>query len=283
MDLVDRYRILGQDVSLRFPSQAVADAFRHMFGGFPAAEDSPPTDSYEIEESTGRERYRVARNGRHTLACRSPEHLVAQLERTVLRHVYRRMPYLGLHAGAVCRDDRTILLPGVQNSGKSSLTLGLALQGWTLLSDEAAPVDPETSRVVPFPRSLFVDSEWLREFQPYDGQSLLERPGAILEIGETSCLSPGLFDVAAPEQSFTVDVIFFPTRESGTENELVELSPAKGLGRLLNHAFNRKAFSGRELAILGKMVDRAACFELRSDTLPRALELVTTARGEGIW
>ena len=281
MDLVDRYRILGQNVSLRFPSQAMADAFRHMFGGFPAAADSPPSDSYQVEAVTGTDEYRVAHNGRHALACRSLEHLVAQLERTVLRHVYQRMPYLGLHAGAVVRDGQTILFPGTQDSGKSSLTLGLALQGWTLLSDEAAPLDPETSRVVPFARSLFIDSAWLEQFHPYDRQSLLVRPGTVLPIGETCCISPNLFDLAPPDRSLAVDLIVFPTRAPGTRGELVEVSRANALGRLLDHAFNRKAFSGRELAILGKMVDRASCFELRSSTLSRALELVSTACREG--
>lgn len=41
-----------------------------------------------------------------------------------------------LHAGALERDGRALLLPALPGAGKSTLTAALALRGWRLLSDE---------------------------------------------------------------------------------------------------------------------------------------------------
>jgi len=41
-----------------------------------------------------------------------------------------------LHAGALERDGRALLLPAMPGSGKSTLTAALSLRGWRLLSDE---------------------------------------------------------------------------------------------------------------------------------------------------
>lgn len=43
---------------------------------------------------------------------------------------------IALHAGCVVRDDRAILLSAPSGVGKSTLSLTLALRGWSLLSDE---------------------------------------------------------------------------------------------------------------------------------------------------
>jgi len=43
---------------------------------------------------------------------------------------------VGLHAGCVARDGKAVLLAAASGVGKSTLTLALALRGWSLLSDD---------------------------------------------------------------------------------------------------------------------------------------------------
>ena len=49
-----------------------------------------------------------------------------------------------LHAGALERDGRALLLPALPGSGKSTLTAALAHRGWRLLSDEFGALDLQT-------------------------------------------------------------------------------------------------------------------------------------------
>lgn len=60
--------------------------------------------------------------------------------------------YLLLHASAVERDGRALLMTGVSGAGKSTLAALLSLRGWRLMGDEFALVDPATGMVHAFPR-----------------------------------------------------------------------------------------------------------------------------------
>ncbi|HET8612010.1 MAG TPA: HprK-related kinase A [Sphingomonas sp.] len=60
--------------------------------------------------------------------------------------------HLLLHASAVERDGRVLLMSGASGSGKSTLAVLLALNGWRFLGDEFAFVDLADGRVHPFPR-----------------------------------------------------------------------------------------------------------------------------------
>jgi hypothetical protein len=58
-----------------------------------------------------------------------------------------------VHAGVVAVDGRAVVLPGRQNSGKTTLTAALVAAGAVYLSDEYAPLD-DRGRVHPFARPL---------------------------------------------------------------------------------------------------------------------------------
>ncbi|HEV8420953.1 MAG TPA: hypothetical protein VGR13_06330, partial [Actinomycetota bacterium] len=57
--------------------------------------------------------------------------------------------YVLLHAGAVARDGKVVLLPAAMESGKSSLVLALLQQGFEYLSDEFGAIDPVTGNAFP--------------------------------------------------------------------------------------------------------------------------------------
>lgn len=60
--------------------------------------------------------------------------------------------YLLLHASAVERDGRALLMTGESGAGKSTLAALLAARGWRLMGDEFALIDLVDGRVHAFPR-----------------------------------------------------------------------------------------------------------------------------------
>ncbi|WP_380787301.1 HprK-related kinase A [Sphingomonas sp. R86521] len=67
--------------------------------------------------------------------------------------------YLLLHASAVERDGRAVLMTGISGAGKSTLASLLAARGWRFMGDEFALLDPVTGLVHAFPRLISLKNE----------------------------------------------------------------------------------------------------------------------------
>ncbi|WP_445192136.1 HprK-related kinase A [Sphingomonas sp. Tas61C01] len=67
--------------------------------------------------------------------------------------------YLLLHASAVERDGRAVLMTGESGAGKSTLATLLAASGWRFMGDEFALVDVATGAVHAFPRLISLKNE----------------------------------------------------------------------------------------------------------------------------
>ncbi len=73
--------------------------------------------------------------------------------------------YLLLHASAVERDGRAVLMTGISGAGKSTLAALLGARGWRLMGDEFALVDPATGMVHAFPRLISLKNASIAEMQ----------------------------------------------------------------------------------------------------------------------
>lgn len=67
--------------------------------------------------------------------------------------------HLLLHAAALEKDGRAILLTGESGAGKSTLAALLTARGWRLFGDEFALVDLATGALWPFPRPVSLKNE----------------------------------------------------------------------------------------------------------------------------
>lgn len=67
--------------------------------------------------------------------------------------------YLLLHASAVEKDGRALLMTGESGAGKSTLAALLMARGWRLMGDEFALLDPATGMLRGFPRLISLKNE----------------------------------------------------------------------------------------------------------------------------
>ena len=273
------YRILGETIGIRFPSDAVADTFRHALAGFESSHTSPGAHPYEIQ--TGR---RPGTFSSRIKVCTPTEYsslfeLVAGMERTVLSAAYSHMDAPGVHAGAVTRNGLTILIPGNPGSGKTSLVLGLLLNGWTLLSDEIAPVDTKTSQIGPFPRALWIKPGGMDVVVGVDSKGLLGKPEVARRIGGVHCVTPTAFPVAADGETSSVTSVVFPSVDRNLEARIDSVPRSEALGRLMDLTFNRDRFPGGGMDLLGDLVAGADCYTLTSGSLRHSVDLVLEACG----
>jgi hypothetical protein len=98
---------------------------------------------------------------------------VQRLKRTVLlRFMEARRDLIWLHAGAAARNGTAVLVAGPSGGGKSTTIADLCRSGWTHVSDDLTPYDPDTGRVVPLPVTIAYR-------QPGEKQSLEEGPSGL--------------------------------------------------------------------------------------------------------
>jgi HprK-related kinase A len=70
-----------------------------------------------------------------------------------------------LHASAVERDGKALIMTGESGSGKSTLSAMLGRIGWRFMGDEFALIDPMTGEAVPYPRLISLKNEAIAAMQ----------------------------------------------------------------------------------------------------------------------
>lgn len=144
--------------------------------------------------------------------------------------------YLLLHASAVERDGKALLMTGESGAGKSTLAALLMARGWRLLGDEFALLDPVTGLVHGFPRLISLKNEAI-------GMMEREVPGGRwgprLEgtpKGTIRHLVPDARSIAAMAEPATPALVLFPS--FGFEAAEREVFPSECFVRLTQASTN---------------------------------------------
>ena len=160
--------------------------------------------------------------------------------------------YLLLHASAVERDGRALLLSGVSGAGKSTLAALLMTRGWRLMGDEFALVDPASGLVHAFPRLVSLKNESVALLQRAAPQA---RFGPLLvgtPKGDIRHLVPDATAIAAMDRPAVPALLLFPT--FGPGQAVREVGAAETFVRLTQASTNYVALGERGFAALGRLV-----------------------------
>ena len=228
----------GSTVSIHYDSGEAFDFLTLLFADIPCsmpiAEDVPVlvlgrSDQHQVYALTfGND---LLFRGRLGVRC------AAVLFDAVIYHLLNNADGgVALHAGAVSRRGRVILLPGKSGAGKSTLTAWLTAHGYSYLTDELIFL-PEHGAVQFFSRPVCLKSatvaevkrllkkEWLSDL-PEDNQ------GAIVPH---RWLNPHF----SAMQSLP-ELMFLPSYEAGSSLAIDKLSPAKLCISLMNCHVNAR-------------------------------------------
>lgn len=207
----------------------------------------------------------------HTLAgLAAATQLAAELNWWVVRRTSR---YDCFHAGAVARDRHAILLPGDPFSGKSTLTAGLILRGFALLSDEIGAVEVTSGQVAGYPRALSIRPDVLARLG-------LESPGEEPAPGESRVVSVESLGGSRAAGSCDAALVVFPEFADKGDEGPTRLSPAEA-----TLAFMAAYCSPPETKAAGidrviDMATRLPCYRLRFTDLSRALNAIESLFAE---
>ena len=182
--------------------------------------------------------------------------------------------FLLLHAAAVERNGRAVVMPGPSGAGKSTLCISLVSRGWRLLSDEFAMVQPSDGLLQPHPRPISLKNtsiDMMAERLPdahfskrYEGTSK----------GTVAFLRAPREAIEKADETVRPAVVVFPRYKSDTRAELKPLERAHAFMRLVDNAANYFTMSEIGFETLASLVETCDHYTLSYNTLDDAISLI---------
>jgi len=181
--------------------------------------------------------------------------------------------FVAVHAAVVERNGRALLVSGESGAGKSTLCAALVLDGWRLLSDEFALVDPERGTLSPLPRPVSLKNASIDIIRQRGRDVVFGPEGVDIEDARFVHMKPPASSVQRASEQATPCVVIFPRWRRGASTSLTRVRKADVLLRLADQSFNYNYLGVRGFNALAGLARRVEGYELEysdlDDVLPR--------------
>ncbi|WP_018993327.1 HprK-related kinase A [Thioalkalivibrio sp. ALgr1] len=181
---------------------------------------------------------------------------------------------LVLHAAALERDGKALVLPAPPGSGKSTLCAALAHHGWRLLTDESVLVDLASSEVSGPARPVSLKNDSIRVIRDACPSAVLSTPIADTLKGAVAHMRPPTDAVRRSHETARPGWIVFPHYQPGASTQLKPRTAGSGFMQLIANAFNYAALGARGFHSAGRLVEQSACFDFSYSRLDEAIEQI---------
>jgi HprK-related kinase A len=168
--------------------------------------------------------------------------------------------YLLIHAAAVERGGRAMILPAPPGSGKSTLCAALVACGWRLLSDELTIIDIANGRIVPIPRPISLKNESIDVIRRFWTDVSMSEVVHDTVKGSVVHATPPRESVARAAQDAAPGWVVLPQFRAGEPTVLDALSRAAAFMQLADNAFNYSIHGRTGFDVLARLVADSGCF-----------------------
>ncbi|WHU02956.1 HprK-related kinase A [Sphingomonas sp. NIBR02145] len=160
--------------------------------------------------------------------------------------------YLLLHASAVERDGKAVLMTGISGAGKSTLAALLMARGWRLMGDEFVLIDPRTGAAHAFPRLISLKNQAIAVAQAAHPQGRFGPLLAGTPKGDIRHLVPDARAIAAMDELAQPALILFP--RFGFDTAERPVLPSEAFVRLTQASTNYVHLAERGFDALTRLV-----------------------------
>lgn len=163
-----------------------------------------------------------------------------------------------LHASAVAKDGRAVILSGESGSGKSTLAALLGESDWRLMGDEFTLIDPEGGDAFAFPRAVSLKNEAIAEVAARVDPARLGPLLAGTPKGDIRHLIPRPEAIAAMHEPARPALLLFP--RFGGEASIEPMGEGEAFVRLTEASTNYIALGEAGFAALTRLVRETPAF-----------------------
>jgi HprK-related kinase A len=186
----------------------------------------------------------------------------------IYTHAYQ---YLIVHAAAIERDGRAVLMPAPPGSGKSTLCAALVNKGWRLLSDELALIDTDRCMVVPLARPISLKNESIAVIRNFAPQAVFGPTSPNTIKGTIAHMKPPRQSVERIKECCPVAWVVVPRYRSGAEISATEIRKGEGFMRVAESSVNYMVLGQLGFDLVSNMIDQIDCFRLEYGDLNEAV------------
>ena len=163
--------------------------------------------------------------------------------------IRERQDLLWLHAAAVERNGKAILVAGPSGQGKSTISTRLCEMGWNFMSDDIAPVRMSSNDVLPFPQAPF------RRI----GAGIIPNRVALEALEKESVI---ISPESIRRQAAPIAAIVFPVYRPGTRENLVSMPSGNAAFELLRSYTNFVDHKASGVARASELARQIPAYEL---------------------
>lgn len=160
--------------------------------------------------------------------------------------------HLLLHASAVERDGRVLVMTGQSGSGKSTLSALLGSRGWRFMGDEFVLLDPVSGDAVPFPRLISLKNSAIAAMQSAKPDGRFGPLLAGTPKGDIRHMVPPANAIARMGQGGAPALLLFP--RFGYPGVVREVAPGETFMRLTQASTNYVALGKAGFTTLTRFV-----------------------------
>jgi HprK-related kinase A len=188
--------------------------------------------------------------------------------------------WLIIHAAALEKDGRAVILAAPPGSGKSTLCAGLALRGWRLMSDELALVTLDAKSILPLARPISLKNQSIEVVRSYDPSVVLGGAARDTVKGTVALMKPPAESVRRSSEAAKPAWIVFPKWQSGAPARLTPRGKASTFIELGRNAFNYSVLGRRGFDVLASLVDHCGCYDFEYSALDEACAIFAALSAE---
>ena len=267
------YRALSYTFRVRTQHPEIGRHFDRLLADF-RSRRVPGVPTFQItHRAAASQPYAVYRGGRIIQRAPSLAPIIDWvLWQATQEAVERTTEYLALHAGAVARNGKAILLPAPPDSGKTTLSAALTRAGFSYLSDEVALIEPDTALLHPYARALWMEIPSIDLMGPDVRQAI---PSDLLALGRGQYqITPNELRPGSVGKPTRVRFVVAPMYRRGSKTTLEPMSRAEALVAMADQSFNFGRFGVKALPLLERVVKGAECYRLAMGDLEAAVRMV---------
>jgi HprK-related kinase A len=179
--------------------------------------------------------------------------------------------YLIIHAAVVEKNGLAAILPAPPGSGKSTLTAGLVLSGWRLLSDELTLIDRKTGLIQALPRPVSLKNQSIDVVRQFDPDAYINRASHDTVKGTVAHMRPPRESVRRQHETARPGWVIFPKWEAGAPTTLTPRSQAQTFMFLAQNAFNYSHLGADGFRVGAALIDQTACYDFHYSDLHDAI------------
>lgn len=180
--------------------------------------------------------------------------------------------HLLLHASAVARDGRALIMSGESGSGKSTLAALLGEGDWRLMGDEFTLIEPTSGDALAFPRAVSLKNEAIAEVAARVGAARLGPLLAGTPKGDIRHLIPRSDAITAMHEPARPALLLFPAFGGGAGIE--RLGEGEAFVRLTQSSTNYGTLGEPSFAALTDLVRSVPAFAMSYPDSASGLALV---------